>query len=181
LTAAAFVWAAIAGSAAAATTPGAQSAASCRGAELLPTAGNASAIEAATLCLVDRDRAAQHLGPLRANGDLRAVATRKVRSMVRWNYFADIGPGGQTPLVAATRYRANASSVSIAQNIAWGTDTQATPASIVAGWMASPPHRRIILTGSYRDAGVAAIPVVPWRFGHGAYGATYAIEFGKRR
>jgi uncharacterized protein YkwD len=156
---------------------------SCRGADLAPTASDSTAVGAATLCLVDRIRAAWRLAPVRANRALRAVATSQVRNMVRWDYFADVRPTGQTPLslVAATNYRAHASSVSVAQNIAWGTGPLATPARIVAAWMASPPHRRLILTGSFRDAGVAAVPAVPWRLGHGRYGATYAIEFGMRR
>jgi uncharacterized protein YkwD len=120
---------------------------------------------------------------VRANGALRTVAASQVRSMVRWDYFADVRPTGQTPLalVSATSYMAHASSVWVAQNIAWGTGRLGTPARIVAAWMASPPHRRLILTGSFRDAGVAAMPAVPWRLGHGSYGATYAIEFGTRR
>jgi uncharacterized protein YkwD len=156
---------------------------SCRGADLAPTASDSRAIGAATLCLVDRLRAAWRLAPLRANSALRAVAASQVRNMVRLDYFADVRPSGQTPLslVAATNYRAHASSVSVAQNIAWGTGPLATPARIVAAWMASPPHRRLILTGSFRDAGVAATPAVPWRLGRGSYGATYAIEFGMRR
>jgi uncharacterized protein YkwD len=167
--------------AAAATTLKRSSA--CSGADLSPTASNSPAIETATLCLIDRIRAAWHLGPVRANAALRAVATSQVRNMVRWDYFADVRPSGQTPLslIAATGYRAHASSVSVAQNIAWGTGLQATPARIVAAWMASPPHRRVILTRSFRDAGVAAVAAVPWRFGHGSYGGTYAIEFGTRR
>jgi uncharacterized protein YkwD len=156
---------------------------SCRGADLSPTASNSTAIGAATLCLIDRIRAAWHLGPVQANAALRAVAASQVRNMVRWDYFADVRPSGQTPLslVAATGYRAHAASVSVAQNIAWGTGPQATPARIVAAWMTSPPHRSVILTSSFRDAGVAAIPAVPSRLGHGSYGATYAIEFGTRR
>ena len=155
---------------------------SCRGADLTPTASDSTAIGASTLCLVDRIRAAWHLAPVRANSALRALAASQVRNMVRWDYFADVRPTGQTPLslVAATTYRARSSSVSVAQNIAWGTGPLATPARIVAAWMASPPHRRLILTGYFRDAGVAAIPAVPWRLGHGRYGATYAIEFGTR-
>jgi hypothetical protein len=47
--------------------------------------------------------------------------------------------------------------------------------------MASPPHRRVILTGYFRDAGVYAVPAVPSRYARGQYGATYAIEFGTRR
>jgi uncharacterized protein YkwD len=154
----------------------------CRGADLAPTPGNSSAIGAATLCLIDRIRAAWHLAPVRANSALRAVAASQVRSMVRLDYFADVRPTGQTPLslVTRTNYWAHTSSVSVAQNIAWGTGPLATPARIVAAWMASPPHRRLILRGYFRDAGVAAAPAVPWRLGHGRYGATYAIELGKR-
>jgi uncharacterized protein YkwD len=162
----------------ASTTPS-----SCRDSDLAPTAGNSTAIGEATLCLIDRVRAAWHLAPVHANSALRAVAASQVRSMVRWDYFADVRPTGQTPLalVIATSYRTHASSVWVAQNIAWGTGPLATPARIVAAWMASPPHRKLILTGSFRDAGVAAVSAVPWRLGHGSYGATYAIEFGTRR
>ncbi len=76
--------------------------------------------------------------------------------MVSWNYFADDRPPGHTPmaLVSATRYPAHARQLSVGQNIGWGTGEYATPASIVAAWMADPPHREIILTGEYRDAGV---------------------------
>jgi uncharacterized protein YkwD len=166
-----------------AETAAAKRASACRGANLRPTAANAAAISAATLCLIDRIRASRHLGRVRANGDLRSVAASQVRDMVRWDYFADVRPTGQTPLslVAGTRYRSHAASVSVGQNIAWGTGPQATPASIVAAWMADPPHRRIILTGYFRDAGVAAIAAVPSRVGHGSDGATYAIELGTRR
>jgi uncharacterized protein YkwD len=187
LAAAASVCAAIFSSHALAASPDATAApkrlTSCRGTDLSPAPGNSAAIAAATLCLIDRIRHAWHLGPVRANAALKAVAASQVRNMVRWDYFADVRPSGQTPmaLVAATGYRAHAVRVSVAQNIAWGTGPYATPERIVAAWMASPPHRRVILTRSFRDAGVAATPAVPPRFGHGSYGATYAIEFGARR
>jgi hypothetical protein len=37
-----------------------------------------------------------------------------------------------------------------------------------------------MLTGEYRDAGIAATPAVPAVVGEGRAGATYAIEFGVR-
>jgi uncharacterized protein YkwD len=183
LTAAAALCAAIFGAHALPAEAAASTKRSCRGADLVPTPENSTAIGAATLCLVDRIRAAWHLAPVRANSALRAVAASQVRSMVRLNYFADVRPSGQTPLslVTRTNYRTHTSSVWVAQNIAWGTGPLATPARIVAAWMASPPHRKLILTGSFRDAGVGAVPAVPLRLGHGSYGATYAIEFGMRR
>ena len=70
--------------------------------------------------------------------------------------------------------------MAVGQNLAWGTGPDATPERIVAAWMASPPHREIMLAGEYRDAGVAAIPAVPAVVGVRQPGATYAIEFGVR-
>lgn len=154
----------------------------CPGADLHPTATDTPAVDAATLCLVDQIRAAHHLPALRPNRELGAVATSQVATMLRWDYFADVRPSGQTPLslVVVTRYPAHGASISVAQNIAWGTGADTTPMHIVAAWMASPPHREILLTGEYRDAGVAAKAALPRVVGAGQRGATYVMEFGAR-
>jgi uncharacterized protein YkwD len=154
----------------------------CRGANLYPSATNARIIDAATLCLVNRLRLAHHAGPLRPNRELRQVAASQVTNMVRWDYFADVRPTGQTPLtlVAASRYAAHTVRIAVGQNLAWGTDAYATPAHIVAEWMASPPHREVMLSDEYRDAGVAAMSASPAVVGAGGQGATYAVEFGAR-
>lgn len=154
----------------------------CRDTNLKPSAANAARVDAATLCLIDRERKSRQLRPLRPNGELRTLATSQVDHMVSWNYFADDRPPGLTPLslLAATRYPAHAKRVSVGQNIGWGTGPYATPASMVAGWMASPEHREIILTGEYRDAGVGVAPALPAVIGQQFAGATYAIEFARR-
>jgi uncharacterized protein YkwD len=163
--------------------PRARAAASpCPGAALSPTVADGAAIDSATLCLVNEIRAAHHLHALRANGQLAKVATSQVATMIRWDYFADVRPTGQTPLslVGVTRYPAHAAAFAVGQNIAWGTASFATPEHIVAEWMASPPHRAIILTSAYRDAGVAVTPALPGVLRAGQGGATYAMEFGVR-
>lgn len=154
----------------------------CRNANLLPTASNLGAIDAATLCLVNQARVAHDVRPLHANRALRQVAAAKATGMVRWDYFADVGPSGQTPmsLVAVTRYRVHAAAVAVGQNLAWGTGSYATPAHIVAEWIASPPHREIMLSGEYRDAGAATTPAVPTILNASGLGATYVVEFGAR-
>jgi uncharacterized protein YkwD len=154
----------------------------CRGANLYPMATNVPAIDAATLCLVNEVRAERGLRPLRANRELRHVASSQVTAMVATDYFADDRPTGQTPLslVAVTRYPAHADEFAVGQNIAWGTGSFTTPAHIVAEWMASPPHREIMLSAQYRDAGVAVTPAIPAVLDAGSRGATYAIEFGMR-
>ena len=161
----------------------AMAAPACAGAGLRPSGGNLAAVDAATLCLINQVRAAHHVRPVRANRELGRVASDQVGVMLRMNYFADVRPTGQTPLslVAATRYPARSARVSVGQNIAWGTGRYATPAMVVAAWMASPPHREIMLDGEYRDAGVAATPATPSVIGQGRGGATYAILFGVRR
>jgi uncharacterized protein YkwD len=46
----------------------------------------------------------------------------------------------------------------------------------VLAWLHSPPHREIILTPAYRDAGVGITPATPLRGVR--RGATYVGEFG---
>jgi uncharacterized protein YkwD len=154
----------------------------CANTSLQPTAGDQDAVDQATLCLVNAIRRAHGLHALRANGQLGKVASSQVSSMIRWDYFADVRPTGQTPmsLVGVTRYPAHSAGFAVGQNIAWGSGSFASPAHIVAEWMASPPHRAIILTSYYRDAGVGVNPGLPGVLRAGQKGATYAMEFGVR-
>jgi uncharacterized protein YkwD len=155
---------------------------SCAYANLRPTAADTAIVDSATLCLIDQVRAAYRLRPLRSNRELQAVAGEQATEMVRDDYFGDDSPSGQTPatLIEALPYGAHAPSLATAQNLAWGTRSAATPAEILAAWMRSPPHREVILTGIFRDAGVGVSPAVPSIVGHGERGATYAVEFAAR-
>ena len=104
------------------------------------------------------------------------------------------GLGSQLTLVAVsfqayalTRSTLVVGSIGLAQLVPllagalWGgTLADATPAGIVTAWMHSPPHREIILTAAFRDAGAGVVPAVPSVIAPGAPGATYAIEFGVR-
>jgi uncharacterized protein YkwD len=161
----------------------ARQARACTGANLWPTSTNTARIQSATLCLIDRVRLAHGLRALRANRRLRAVAMSQVRSMVRLNYFADVRPSGLTPLalILASSYGRGARSVSAAQSVGWGTQTLATPAQMVAGWLRSPPHRAIILTRKFRDAGIGAIAAAPAMVAQGQAGATYALEVARQQ
>jgi uncharacterized protein YkwD len=130
-------------------------------------------------------RLAHGLRPLRHNRTLAEIATGQARDMVRGDYFGDQSISGKSPLarIMASGYPIHASSIRVmtAQNIGWGTGPNATPAGIVRAWMASPPHRQIILTAVYHDTGVGVAPSVPSGLGAGWPGATYAVEFGARR
>jgi len=154
----------------------------CAYANLRPTSADAAIVDRATLCLINRVRAAHRLRPLRSNRELQAVAGSQATAMVSHDYFGDNSPSGQTPgtLIAAIPYGAHATSLATAQNLGWGTLSAATPAGMVTTWMRSPPHREVILTGEFRDVGVGVSPAMPSILGHGARGATYDVEFAVR-
>jgi len=158
-------------------------ASTCSGSALHPSTSNTTAVNAATLCLVNRVRAAHRLRALRSNGDLERVASKQVHSMVRADYFADVSPSGQTPkgLAGATGYAAHATTLTIGEDIGWGTGSLASPAQMVLAWMNSPAHRAIILTGEFAEAGVDVTAAVPSVLEVSPPGATYAIEFGARQ
>jgi uncharacterized protein YkwD len=154
----------------------------CAGSDLRPSATNARAVEAAALCLLDEQRTARGLRPLRANHELQAVAGAQVQCMVRADSFADDCPAGQTPMarIAAT-YGRHAASISIGQDLGWGAGADRTPAAIVGAWMRSRPHRAIILTASFTDAAVGVTPGLPPKLGPYTRAATFALELALRR
>jgi uncharacterized protein YkwD len=177
----------LAGSDASAAQPGARASRSrhghCGDAYLQPTRRNISRVVAATLCLIAREREANRLGVLRTNGSLQRIAASQAKDMAIRDYFGDNGPTGATPWqrVTASRYASGARSLSVAQNIGWGTERLATPAAIVNAWMLSPQHREVMLTGGYRDIGVGVAPAVPSSLTNGQPGATYTVELATRR
>ena len=164
------------------TTSASAASGSCTGTNLRPSGANAAQVNAATLCLIDQVRIAHGLRPLKTNRELQAVAVSQVRSMVRLDYFADNRPSGATPaaLIAAKPYGQHATSLSTGENIGWATGSYATPTEMVAAWLQSPPHREIILTGEFSEAGVGTTAAAPSHLAEGQTGATYALELAKR-
>jgi uncharacterized protein YkwD len=155
---------------------------SCKDTSLRPTGADIARVSAATLCLIERERTAYRLGPLRANSSLGQIAAGQAKAMVVGDYFGDNTLSGTTPWqrIAASAYASGAHSIAAAQNIGWGTSRMATPAGMVSIWMHSAPHRRIILTSGYRDIGIGVAPAAPTRLTKGAPGATYTVEFAAR-
>jgi uncharacterized protein YkwD len=154
----------------------------CSGEHLRPRQVAPARVERATLCVVDRVRAVDGLSPLAPNRELRTAASSQVRSMIHDDYFSDVRPAGQTPMsiVAVTHYPAHTAQVEVGQNIAWGTGPDAAPVQVVAGWLASPAHREVMLSDVYREAGVAVAASVPALLSAHERGATYAMELGAR-
>jgi uncharacterized protein YkwD len=153
----------------------------CANALLQPTEQNLESIRAATLCLINHERAAHGEAALRANPHLQQAAQGHTESMVVDNYFEHMGPQGETPLqrMRASGYIYNSQlGYAVGENIAWGTLWLGNPHAIVAAWMASPGHRANILDAQYRDTGIGVSPHPPRSLSGGQSGGVYTQDFG---
>jgi uncharacterized protein YkwD len=161
--------------------PAASKSDSCPGASLTPDESNLETVRAATLCLVNRERAANGESPLQPNAQLQQAAQGHTEDMVDQDYFEHVGPNGDTPLSrmrAAGYIYSSQVGYEVGENIGWGTLWLATPNAIVAAWMASPGHRANILDANFRDTAIGVSPHAPASLAHGQTGGIYTQDFG---
>lgn len=130
----------------------------------------------ATVCLLNHERAAHGLRRVRARRRLTAFAGGYAQTLVADRFFSHTTPGGLTfdDRVRASGY-VRGRAWEVGEVLAW-SPRRATPHREVLAWMASPPHRTVILTPAYRDVGVGIVPRPPRRGVR--HGATYVAEFG---
>jgi uncharacterized protein YkwD len=95
-------------------------------------------------------RAAHGLPPLRLDRRLTRAARSHTVDMVRRGYFAH-GRVGQRLRAFHVRARR------VGENLAWGSGSYASVDSIVAHWLASPPHRANLLRPGFRRVGIGAL------------------------
>ncbi len=158
----------------------ASTSATCANADLVPTSENLQLIAAATLCLVNHQRAIRGEHPLRDNAKLDSSATHHSQDMIAANYYEHTSPTGETALdrIMASGYVSRGSGYEIGENIDLGGGIFATPAAIVGAWMNSPGHRDNILNSDFVDTGIGVAAQVPAEVASGQVGATYTQDFG---
>jgi uncharacterized protein YkwD len=160
--------------------PAARSSA-CVDADLRPTQWNVERVRSATLCLINRERAAQGEGALVVNPHLQGSAQSHTEDMVRGDYFEHVGRGGDTPLSRmrdAGYIYSSRVGYEVGENLGWGTLWLATPRAIVAAWMGSSGHRANILNARYRDTAIGVSPHPLASMAAGQSGAIYTQDFG---
>jgi uncharacterized protein YkwD len=145
-----------------------------------PTESGLGAAGQATICLVNRERGARGLPPLRQNALLGAASVEHSQDMVRRGYFEHTTPDGRN---VGDRLRAvgysRGVSASAGENIAYGVGSEATPASIVRAWMHSPGHRADILRPAFTEIGIGiALGAPEVTKEKQDRSATYTTDFG---
>ena len=154
---------------------------SCADATMRPNSENLERVRAATLCLLNAERAERDLAPLRVNERLGSAAQAYSAKMVRERFFAHVCPQGSTlkSRIRSAKYlNRSVRDYALGENLGWGSGSLSTPKSIVRGWMRSHAHRDAILDGRFRDVGVGVAPGAPRKVRGRA--ATYTTEFGYR-
>jgi uncharacterized protein YkwD len=139
------------------------------------TGACASTTASGARCLVNRGRAAAGLRRLRADGRLARAARRQARDMVARGYFAHQRPGG--PDLGRRLRSAHWRGTVGEEAIAYGCGASAGAGATVAAWLASPPHRAILLA---RQADRVGISVQPGSPSACPGGATWVLEAGAR-
>jgi uncharacterized protein YkwD len=131
---------------------------------------------AATLCLLNQQRADEGLKALTESTTLDRAAGDFAADMVKRGFFDHVSPGGGTMLdrIKAAGW-VPTGSWSAGENIAWGSGSLATPAAIVNGWMHSSGHRANILSASFTQIGIGIASGAPQSGVRG--GGTYATDF----
>jgi uncharacterized protein YkwD len=154
----------------------------CVSADAMPGQAAAEDLRAATLCLMNAERAARGLGRLQYEPLLGRVAASYARQMVRGQFFDHTSPAGSTMLarIRSTSYLRDVTSWSVGENLAWGSGNLATPRAMVRAWMQSAEHRANLLDRHFADVGIGVVAGAPVALEPGELGGTYVTDFGRR-
>jgi uncharacterized protein YkwD len=153
---------------------GAESAvAGCSGAAARAANASPGKLRSALMCLVNRKRGANGLRALKVDRKLQKAAGRHARDMVRNGYFAHQRPGG--PDLTARLHRAGWRGNAWGETIAYGCGSMGSPRATLRMWMHSPPHKAIILSGSYGHGGIGVTESAPC-----GRGSMWVLDVGRK-
>lgn len=157
---------------------GPAAAAPCAGADARPSGANTALVRAATLCLLNQQRAQAGLGALATDGLLETAATRYTARMLAEGFFAHVAPDGTDIIdrLTAVGYLRHLQQYSVGENLGTGSGGYVTPAAMVQAWMLSPGHRANILERSYTAIGIGVAIGSPSIDDPAA--VTYTTDFG---
>jgi uncharacterized protein YkwD len=148
---------------------------SCPGARAQISKTSPEKLRSAMLCLVNRKRAANGLQALRRDRKLQRAAGRHARDMVEHDYFAHQRAGG--PDLTERLDSVGWNGTAWGENIAYGCGSSGSAKATLRNWMNSPPHRDILLSGTYRRGGLGVGSGAPC----GDDGAIWVLDVGRKR
>lgn len=101
--------------------------------------------------LINKQRAANGLSPLKENSELQRVARIKAQDMVNNNYFSHTSPTYGSPFDMMKSFKISYNTAG--ENIAGNSSNS----SAVTAWMNSSGHRANILNSSFNQTGIGVV------------------------
>jgi uncharacterized protein YkwD len=143
-----------------------------------PAAAGAASVQVGVVELLNAARAAHGAAPLRPNPRLALAARRHSRDMVAHHYFSHDSRTGEpfSARIARTGWMRSRARWHVGETLAWGLGARAEPRAIVAAWLASAEHRRIVLAPRFHLVGTGVADGTP--FGSRRAGRTFTADFG---
>jgi len=140
-------------------------------------------LETAVVRALNQVRVAHGLRPLRSSPNLRTAARGHSRAMLDYGFFAHESEDGTSFSERIKRYYTNRGwrMWSVGETLLASQSTDVAATEVVDAWLNSPPHREIILSPGFRDAGIGALYAssAPKEFG-GAETVVVTADFGLR-
>ena len=120
----------------------------------------ADAIEGPTIDLINETRAAHGLRPLNVSVRLTEAAHRHSVSMATGGYFDHTSSDGTVFWKRIARYfgQAGFRRWTVGENLLWASP-DVSPQQAVEMWLASPGHRKVLLSPAWTEIGLAAVHV----------------------
>ena len=138
---------------------------------------------AAVLGALNAARADAGVAPVRRRPALTRAACAYAADMVARRFFSHTSPDGKGPVdrARASGYLRAAPVWSVGEILLWSRKPVFTAADAAAAWLASPPHKVVLLSRAYKDAGVGVVPGDPMGDPLTTPSVTMAVLFGQRK
>jgi uncharacterized protein YkwD len=135
---------------------------------------------AALLCVIGAQRSAHGVRAVQASSQLGVAAQGHADDMVAQQFFSHVSPEGSTlrSRVGLTGYTHGRRRWHLGEAIGWAQAPLDSADGMVDAWLASPPHRAILLDRTFRQVGIGVAPGLT--DGSGVAGATAVLDFGSR-
>lgn len=141
------------------------------------------ALEGSIVRELNRARAAGGLQPLRIAPALRTAARGHSRAMLQHGFFGHESHDGTSFSDRIRRHYSTRgwNAWSVGETLLASHGGVIDAASVVKSWLESPPHRKVVMSPTWRDAGIGVLftPAAPAVFG-GTEAVVVTADFGLR-
>ncbi len=140
-------------------------------------------LEAEIVRELNQIRSSRGVRSLRAAPGLRMAARAHSRAMLELGFFGHDSADGTAFSDRIRRYYTNRGweSWSVGEALLASEGPEIKAKAVVKAWLGSPPHREVILSSAWRDAGIGAVytSTAPAKYG-GSEAVVVTADFGLR-